>query len=158
VQKGNTYGFPLPFSLPIFPGEWPGKLIQRRFVWGFNVSGPFDELFELDWRDEPGLDPFAGFENIYLMGPDPGVEVVFIALDQPLSESYTFDEDTYGTLTVIEGSLDVASFTIDRITMNGTVMDLDPTIPGTPTPEPTTLLLLATGLLGLAGLRRKFKS
>ena len=37
VRKGNTYGFPLQLSLPIFPGEWLARSTLRwdaRYILG----------------------------------------------------------------------------------------------------------------------------
>jgi hypothetical protein len=63
------------------------------------------------------------------------------------SNVVALDIDSYGTYSAtFEGNPDMDEYWVDQITWN-----FGPTVP-----EPGTLSLLVTGLLGIAGLRRRF--
>lgn len=101
-----------------------------------------------------GPNPSVGFSittgpDIFDFGPQP----VFATWDMttsigPISgiNGYTLTPSNYGTLNTSGGVLAFLSGTGIPTSFEATVV-----------PEPAPLLLLGSGLIGLAGLRRKFK-
>jgi hypothetical protein len=132
-------------------------------------------------------DPLADFNGLYEFTPAWNSSEDFFGGDITWSGSAYFDTQTYDCLYLIvkDGGQDPAAYAFDLLnldifsptppyeTWNGTdTLHLtnfwigDGSIShveirgcgGTPIPEPATMLLLGTGLIGLAGIgRKKFK-
>lgn len=105
--------------------------------------------------------------NLNLTSSNNSNRPIGITLDGTLSGSYTFNDLAWDAISVniawlqTDGILNV---TLTRGSGQGSVKITQSELTATgdrndpvPTPEPTTMLLLGLGLIGLAGARRKIK-
>jgi hypothetical protein len=150
----------------LFGGTDPGGVLGGEWAYQNNISAPggADEgIFSAGL----GFDGNLTFPGSNLQGP-AGVNGLQYGITSADDNPTTGNAAVTGSAALIQNSV---VFTLGGIPggfdpsdmgavtnvnfQYGTALD-DPNVP-TPTPEPSTMLLLASGLVGFVGLRRKFR-
>ena len=116
-------------------------------------SDAWDQVAWLYWKYDQGTLDTAGGDD----GEWSGLQYAYWSL---VDNNYQLPDNNYGASSY----LDLAAEAVDCVngwTNNGRVkvaVNLGQNIlVASPVPEPATMLLLGTGLIGIAGIRRKFK-
>jgi hypothetical protein len=131
----------------------------------FEATGLSEVVISFDW--------FFGFVDLSQMGNDEFAAIVkedkvlySMPIDLLLEQSYqTLGHVAFGTFKEV---VDISSWSLDegRLTFVLTERLLDPlsdsragvdNVSVAPVPEPATVLLIGSGLLGLAGYRKRFQ-
>jgi len=140
TNNPNDPSYAIPHSPPIYiVNAWGGDQMS------FGFSSPV--IFDGAWFAAPNISTYATQVRFYDdLGHvsnwlDIGSDPQFLSANFPGAS--TISVERRGGLAGENGSL---WFTMDDVTYNAA-----------PVPEPTTMLLLGSGLLGLWGARKKFK-
>ena len=178
--EGSTLSFGLQTGLNLQNGAWSGGLhfAPGDFALDVNNDSIFD--YAIDFSISGGDVTYSLLEVQSwqdVMYPQHGIANPF-QYDEGTQVGDTFggaygsgvfaNNADGGTSYVLEGSFDLALLALhtlgDPITLRWTmecgndyVSITGDTASPTPTPEPATMLLVGTGLLGLAGVRRRMK-
>lgn len=110
-----------------------------------------------------GLFAFEQFDFAYMSGVPAGARAVVYGLNGPVIQGidiYTATASVETEAAISLAGLSLTSLSINLSNDEGSVGIIDNVVLSdatTPIPEPGTMLLLASGLIGLVGFRRKFK-
>lgn len=128
---------------------------------------PFDDATDGDYRlyyynNGPSIARFDSFASTtYAFGLDV-INTIDCTVTISGSASYSFS--LLGSIPQFWGVIDTSGITSLDFFFSGGMLDTGGGFPGfdavsysAPVPEPATITLLASGLLGLASMRRKFK-
>ncbi len=155
---GSAFG-----SYDMTPGVWYDIIIDYKNRWGSNGLGLY---WDQPDYDAPGVWEGGIVPETYLRSPDgAGGYISGLHADYyDLSGTFLFDVDGEGPIaagnangrdTFYENQIGLWADTYTFWGKFEEVLTGQIQINADPIPEPSTMLLLGTGLIGLAGLRRK---
>gem|GEM_PF-5478915 len=128
-------------------------------IGGINSSGNVDYSVPMTFNFSSPIDYFSVTTDKWASGGN-SMELFAYALDGSLIGSTLFSEIRYSGSIKVELK-DIGMFhsvVIDEVrNVGGIALDLVEFNKVSPVPEPTTIFLLSSGLVGIIGFRRKFK-
>jgi hypothetical protein len=147
-------------------GNIPGAIthpgVSGGSSWGVQFTDSYYSAVESwDWANSVGRQDYAGFlsqQITFTYGVPFDISIDFsVSAGTPVSGGVNYS-DYLNTVTLNMGKtqiFDATGSVVNDFTL--TAASGHNYMPSTSVPEPTSILLLGLGLIGLAGVRRKFK-